>query len=602
MKFWACMTCGHLTEQANSFCNYCSSPLPTFLHSPEQSQILEGVLLGHLENGVAFHLPLNFASYGFYGITGVGKTTLAMRLAVDAENSGLKLFVLDPEGEWKNIIPNLKGRTEYYATLHNLKVNPFDLNDKGLIRLLLKETVFQGVETEYWDLSPQMNYVLDQCIEKSNSIPQLIENISYFDGKDLPFKLVNIERTKTALIVRLSPYKNNEVVKEIFYCDKSSIDLNRLDDRNIIFDLHELESKVAYGTEVRLLYNVLSIAALRQAMARPVTDTITNMLIADEAQLLVPKILRKVLAIDTWPTTEFATRLRKRGQSIVIISQSPSNIEDDIRRNIQNNFVFRLQSPEDIRLIAGMLGCSHHVKVDHFGHRLSNLKPRQAIVKTPIVDEPFIITSMEVSLRPISADELQNYSPKIPIDNKPLLPKPKEDLSDEEKLFLQSIDKEPFISTRQRRHSLGWNEEKYGRIVEGLIQKGMIEKVSAPTGRGRPLVLYQTKGKNPSVKHEYYVHWLVSQFVKKGLTCTAEKVGPDIRIPKLKTAINVELGSSEIRSNISKALEQFDKLIVCSDDVKVLEAIRSQIKPEEGKRVFVHFVWDVPSLFGVDAV
>ncbi len=596
------MTCGHLTEQANGFCNYCSSPLPSFLHSPEQSRILEGVLLGHLENGVAFHLPLNFASYGFYGITGVGKTTLAMQLAVDAENSGLKLLALDPEGEWKNIIPNLKDKTEYYATLHNLKVNPFDLNDKGLIRLLLKETVFQGVETEYWDLSPQMNYVLDQCIEKSSSIPQLIEKISYFYGQDLPFKLVNIERTKTALIVRLSPYKNNEVVREIFYCEKSSIDLNKLDDRNIIFDLHELESKVAYGTEVRLLYNVLSIAALRQAMARPVTDTITNMLVADEAQMLVPKILRKVLAIDTWPTTEFATRLRKRGQSIVIISQSPSNIEDDIRRNIQNNFVFRLQSPEDIRLIAGMLGYSHHIKVDHFGQRLSNLKPRQAIVKTPIVDEPFITTSIDVSLRPISADELQNYSSKIPTDNKPLLPKLKEDLSNEEKLFLQSMDKEPFISTRQRRHSLGWNEEKYGRIVEGLIQKGMIEKVSAPTGRGRPLVLYQIKGKKPSIKHEYYVHWLVGQLVKKGLTCTAEKVGPDIRIPKLKAAINVELGSSEIRSNISKALEQFDKLIVSSDDVKVLEAIRSQIKPEEGKRVFVHFVWDAPSLFGVDAI
>ncbi|MEM2760080.1 MAG: hypothetical protein QXW73_04735, partial [Nitrososphaerales archaeon] len=149
---------------------------------------------------------------------------------------------------------------------------------------------------------------------------------------------------------------------------------------------------------------------------------------------------------------------------------------------------------------------------------------------------------------------------------------------------------------RERRNILGWDESKYSRIVDTLILKEIIEKVSVPNGRGRPLLLYQPKGKNPSIKHEYYVHWIVDRLAKRGLVCTTNKVGPDIRIPKIRTAINVELGSSDILGNITSSLEEFDKIVVCSDDTRVLEAIRSHIKPEEAKRVFIHFIWDIPKL------
>lgn len=582
MKFWVCVTCGHLTGQSNGFCNYCSAPLPSFLHSPEQSQVSDGTLLGHLENGVAFHLPTTFAGYAFYGMTGVGKTTLASKLAIEAENYGIKLLILDPEGEWKNIIPHLKGKTEYYSTLHNLKINPFDLQDKGLIRLLLKETVFRGVETEYWDLSPQMNYVLDACIDRSNSIPELIQNVSYFQESDLPFKLVNIERTKTALLVRLSPYKNNDVVKEIFYCDKSTLDLNKLDDRNLIFDLHELESKVAYGTELRLVYNVLSIAALRQALTRNIADKIKNMLIADEAQLLVPKILRKLLVIDTWATTEFATRLRKRGQSVVIISQSPSNIEDDIRKNMQANFIFRLQSSDDIKLVAGMLGYSHQLKVDHLAQRLANLNPKQTIVKVSTVNEPFIINAVDVAIDRIGKKELENY-----------MPEQKFNYSDAENDFLESIKQHPFISMVERRSLLGWDERRYSQVVGRLANKGVIEKVRVKLGKGAPKVLYQLKSQVPGIRHEYYVHWLITKIANMGLVCRAERTGPDIQIPSLNLAINVECGKSNIHGNIPKALKKFDMVIICSDSKTVIENVSRQNKDS---RILCALIQEVPAL------
>ena len=140
-----------------------------------------------------------------------------MKLAIESEKSGLKLLILDVEGEWKNIIPQFKGETQYYAADHNLKINPYDLNDYGLVKALLKETIFKGIEVEYQDISPEMNYVLDRCIQKSTSIPELIDNVISYEEDNLPFELVNLDRRKTALLVRLEPYRSNPALNDIFY-------------------------------------------------------------------------------------------------------------------------------------------------------------------------------------------------------------------------------------------------------------------------------------------------------------------------------------------------------------------------------------------------
>jgi len=584
VSYELCLTCGRLT-QSRGFCSFCNSPLMDFLHSPKPKEVSRGIFLGYLSNRKPFHLSLDQFGYhfAFYGVTGSGKTRLAMKLAIEAENSGIKLIILDVEGEWKNIIPLLKGKTEYYTTYRNLKVNPFDLNDIGIVRLLLKETIFKGIEVEYRELSPQMNYVLDKCILKSKSIPELIDSVTDYQGDDLPFKLVNLDRTKTALLVRLEPYRTNHALKEIFHCNSSSLDLNKLEDRNILFDFHSLERKVAYRVELRLLYNVITVAYLRQALARQITDRISHIFVAEEAQQLVPKILRKLVVTDTWTTTEFATRLRKRGESLVIISQSPSNIEDDIRKNAQNNFIFRLQAPEDIQIIAGMLGFTRQTALDYFTSRISNLSQREAIVKTPLVEEPFIIEAPEVAIRRITEKELRQHTPKIQFD-----------FTDEEQEFLESISTHPFVPMVERRRMLAWDKMRYSQVVKQLIENGIIQKINVPVGKGRPLVLYQRRRMKPSVKHEYYVHRIVAELANRGYVLRANKVGPDITIPSEKVAINVELGKSEVEKNIETALQEgWEKVIMCSDNKQLIQALTGSNKD---KRVLISDVWSVPHL------
>ena len=564
-----------------------------------------GFRVGSLSNGLPFNLPINYISSHVLvaGQTGTGKTRFAMKLAMEAENyqsiQKVKLLIVDVEGEWKNIIPLLKERTEYYDVAFNLRINPFDLRDPALVRDLLKETVFKGIEKEYSDLSAQMTFVLQEAIGKSSNMAELVCNIQNYDGK-----LNSVDKTKTALMVRLDPFLRSPL-KEIFFCDKSNPDFSRLGDHNIVIDLHALDALVAYNDEIRLIYNTVTTYFLRKMLAREPTDLMTHLFVVDEAQLLVPKILQKIIVTESWPATEFATRLRKRGCGLMLITQSPSNLEQDIVKNTATKIIFRLQSEEDIRLIAASAGFSDIVEYEYLSNSFVRLPRKSAIVITDNY-EPFLMTATDFDIRPFYPPIiLPVYAPvELPRQSVTMAPRQESpidhelqntfddhDLTQVENDFVDSILKAPFLSRTERRHQLEWESSTYAQIVEGLVNKGVIEKTSAYLGIGRPVVLYQLKGQIPSVKHEFYVYRIVQYLQSIGIECAAQRAGPDIILPRLKIAINVELGSSSITNNIQKALYDFDRVIVCSDDKNILDGIH----PDD--RVIKGLVWDVPRFF-----
>jgi hypothetical protein len=587
---WICF-CGNLVD-SKRFCPRCKR-VRFRLDRPEFLDYF-GPSIGTVTGGYPFNFPADYLEGHamICGQTGTGKSRLAMNLAVKTEKQKICLVVVDVEGEWKGIIPYLKERTEYYDVGSNLRINPFDLQDPGVVRELMRETVFKGIEKEYVDLSAQMNFVLQDAIAESQNMEELISRIKSYSKQ----KLTGLDKTKTALLVRLDPFMRSPL-KEIFFCKKSNPDLEKLTDRNVVIDLHALDAKVAYGNELRLIYNTITTYYLRNMLAREPASMVSNIFVADEAQLLVPRILQKIVVTESWPATEFATRLRKRGCGLVLITQSPSNIEKDIFKNTATKIAFRLQSQEDIKLIADSAGFSDIAEYEFLTDSLVNLGRKQAIVCTE-GKEPFLITAANF--------EPSNFNPTIILSGSETLgnarkenDKTKESPapSSAENLFLHSIKMQPFISVRERRHLLGWENNEYGNVVSNLIEKGIIEQVPVPKGKGRPLVLYQFKNANPGIKHEYYVDWIVRQLRNMNIDCTASKVGPDVQIPTLKTAVNVETGKSEIAGNIKNALSNFERLIICSEDLHTLGSIRSQIGPKEAKRIFVCFVWEVLDLF-----
>lgn len=552
----------------------------------DNSPILDywGLKVGELSNGLPFNFPIHFLTNHVLitGQTGTGKTRFAMKLAVESENHAssqkINLLIVDVEGEWKNIISYMKNPTEYFSVDKNLKINPFDLGDPALIRELMRETVFKGIEKEYVDLSAQMNFVLQETINESKNMEDLIKNIKNYDRQ----KLTGLDKTKTALLVRLDPFMRSPL-KEIFFCKKSNPDFSQLDDHNVIIDLHALDKLVAYGSEIRLIYNTITTYFLRKMLNRGTCDWVSNLFVADEAQLLVPKILHKIVVTESWPATEFATRLRKRGCGLVLITQSPSNIEKDILKNTASKISFRLQHQEDIKLISESAGFMDYVEYEYLSEYFVRL-PRKTAIACISGYEPFLITSLDFEIGQFSnaPEKIEEVASET------------DDSAPEEKTFLESMEKEPFLSVVERRTKIGWNDVKYTKTVDNLLQKKKIERVKVKLGRGSPKILYQRIGTVPSVRHEYYVNWIAESLTEKGYHVRKNKDGPDIEVIDIGTVIEVELGTSNISGNLKRNLQNFKRVIVCSDDKKLIETLSGQMK---GNRVLFLQVQKVPAVF-----
>lgn len=598
MVRWYCI-CGNFVRDKR-FCPRCKY----FRFRIENSPILDywGLKVGALSNGLPFNFPVNFLATHVLvsGQTGTGKTRFAMNLAVKAANyesfQKIKLLIVDVEGEWKNIIPKLKGQTEYFTVDKNLKINPFDLGDPALIRELMRETVFKGIEKEYVDLSAQMNFVLQETISESKSIEELIRNIKSYDRQ----KLTALDKTKTALLVRLDPFMRSPL-KEIFLCNKSNPDFSRLDEKNVIIDLHALDALVAYGAEIRLIYNTITTYYLRKMLNRGPCDWVSNLFIADEAQLLVPKILHKIIVTESWPATEFATRLRKRGCGLMLITQSPSNIEKDIFKNVGTKIAFRLQHQEDIRLLSEAAAFVDQTEYEYLADRFVRL-PRATAIAIVSGYEPFLVTADAFDIMPLDAATIAAIATTETMgaiagkgdkgdndDNE-------DDHSDGggDGIFLESIDKEPFLSVIERRTKLGWDDKRYTSTVDVLCKKKKIELVRVRLGRGSPRILYQRPGTIPGVKHEFYVNWLAESLTAKGYHIRKNKDGPDIEVLDCSTVIEVELGTSNISGNLKRNLQEFDRVIVCSDDSKLIGALSA--KSKENRILFLP-VQKVPAVF-----
>ena len=517
-----------------------------------------------LENGKAFRLPLDYFSYhfAFYGVTGTGKTRAAMNLAIKAENKGLNLRIIDIEGEWKGIIPKFRKETVYYDVCKNIQINPFELKDLGLTKLLLKETIFKGIELEYRDLSPQMNFLLDKCILISGSIPKLIENVISYNP-ETRFPMRNLDLTRTALLTRLNPYRDNPVLRTIFYVSKSNIDMKDIVSKNIIFDLHKLDMKVAYKEELRLLYNTLAIAYLREALNRDESSAVKNLFIADEAQLLVPKIFKKAISTDTWATTDFATRLRKRGESLVIISQSPANIEDDIRKNSQNLFTFRLLDPWDVKAIAGMFGYIHTDEVNYLSSMLTSLETRTGLVKTPLTPYPFAVKTLDVILEQVSEQEIEKCSPQTETVGS--------ELNEDETELLDNIKSKPFLSNTERALSLGWHRSRYSKTRKSVLRHGVVEEVSFKTKlRGAPSHFLKLKEKRGYGRgqfiHAFWVNKIVNYLREQGYDpkteCKVDDKNVDIAYSKDNEKIFIEVEyKSDWKGNILRASKLCNTLV-----------------------------------------
>lgn len=188
----------------------------------------------------------------------------------------------------------------------------------------------------------------------------------------------------------------------------------------------------------------------------------------------------------------------------MLITQSPSNLEPDIFKNSATKIVFRLQSQEDIRMVADAAGFVDMAEYEYLSNVLVRLQRRQAIVCTPD-SEPFLITARDfdppepplisrIDMQAAPETLEQQYEPDGKLRE-----------GEEKAAFLKSIEAFPFLPATDRRAMFGWDDKKYSRVVNSLLHKGVIESQTVAIGRGSPRVLYQRKGAVPSIRHQFIV-------------------------------------------------------------------------------------------------
>jgi hypothetical protein len=224
-----------------------------------------------------------------------------------------------------------------------------------------------------------------------------------------------------------------------------------------------------------------------------------------------------------------------------------------------------------------------YAEFEYLADRFVRLPGKTAVVITS-GHEPFLVTAADFEIKEhgASGEILELAEEKM------------QETDSDELAFLESIENEPFLSVRKRRALLGWNDKRYYKTVESLHGKRKIEIEKARIGRGSPVLLYQKTGKIPSVRHEYYVHWLAEKIRGKGLAVKTNILeGPDIEIPGIGAAIEVELGKSDMRSNLERNVRRFDRVIVCSDQKKLLQSLSDQNKSE---KVLFSRIENVPAL------
>ena len=255
--------------------------------------------------------------------------------------------------------------------------------------------------------------------------------------------------------------------------------------------------------------------------------------------------------------------MRKRGESLVIISQSPSNIEDDIRKNAQNVFIFRLQDLKDIRAVAGMLGYVQVDEVSYLASFLTSLKNRRAVVKTPLASSPFLVRSLDLELEKVDEERLKGFMPRID---------EKEELEEDELELLRSVEEYPFMQNTERAYHLGWHRSRFSKARKSLLEKGLLEEVSFKTkAKGAPSHFLKLKGKETYGKggfiHAYWVNEIYEYLRRKGYEPVKEFSVDgkmvDIAFDKDGELVFVEVEyKSDWKSNMLRAMELCDRLIL----------------------------------------
>jgi hypothetical protein len=320
-----------------------------------------------------------------FGATGSGKSTTAISVALRLTAIGVSVLILDWHGEHTNVIMGAGGKVfSPGSDQHSLTINPLagcSSKDKGF-----QVEFITDVFTQIFQFTAPQSYMFRETLKacyRSKIDPTLSDLLNELGL--MPIRSSWDHETRMALMRRLKLFTEgtcgmavngkDSLYRDDLFNGLVSIDLSHLKDVNsrAIFSNFILKMIYDYSVDKREL------------------GAMSHVVFIEEAQNILPprrpemprSIGERILG-----------ELRKFGVGVVVISQFPSSISQDVVKNTAIRIIHAIRSGEDLKAI-GDATAMNLKQIDaltslSIGEAIVNLPHRSSNVFVKMVPDPLL--------------------------------------------------------------------------------------------------------------------------------------------------------------------------------------------------------------------
>jgi len=312
------------------------------------------------------------------GPSGKGKSHLA-KLLIDelVKKNKNRIWIFDFHGEYVNLYEKgfkiiVPGSTEAPLALNIFEpyMESTDSYSDFLSNLLTE--VFRSENT---DLTPQMERLLQMAIHttidspKRNAI-QFITN-TWKQAELMSMEISSVLATFHAIMNRIKGLFSG-IAKDVFWVKKSNVDISKMINENIVFDMSYLLKRGAMKRDLAIIVNVLLRYVINELLKERnysfLADDFRLFILIEEGRYIIP--WRKIeSSLDTTAIEDFTVLSRKYGISLCTVSQSPRTISKDVLENVGTLFLMGGELPE-----------SYDISDENIKKYLKIMPPQEAIV------------------------------------------------------------------------------------------------------------------------------------------------------------------------------------------------------------------------------
>ncbi|RLF16221.1 MAG: hypothetical protein DRJ66_03375 [Thermoprotei archaeon] len=349
--------------------------------SNHNNRIYLGQVIADNKEIAPFYISLHDISshIAIFGTTGSGKTTTAKTITLRLLKKGIGVLVLDWHNEYSDLLDVTEG-TIYRLGLDDVSINPL-MHSSGYS---LPEHIdfVTDLISDIFNLSHPQAYMLREALKKAyikaklqGKVPTIVDLVNEIEK--LPIKSGWDHEVKTALLRRLKLLTEGPIGKALNGRHVIKVE-DLLTQGLVIIELGHIRN--VYAKQL-LVFSILKMIYDYYVGRREIVNKVRHVTVIEEA-LNATSIKTEGLHI----IERMLSELRKYGESLIIISQSPTDIPSGVLKNTSVKIVHALREGRDVMTIINSLGLDKkYVEIFHA------LNTGDAILYAPSLIRPVLL-------------------------------------------------------------------------------------------------------------------------------------------------------------------------------------------------------------------